>query len=422
MANRTITLPKLQQWQKDVYDAMENAKHSGNIYVVKAKRQIGKSVLASVLIIKSALESKTTNAIIEPTLNQSRRVFKQITQMLEGSNTIKNANASLLTIDFVNGSELNFKSAEQKDNLRGMTVSGLLVIDEGAFVTDDVYEIVYPWVDVHKAPILIISTPLFADGQFYKMFVSENTISFDWSTYDTSVFLSNEKLEMYRKEMTPLKFTTEYLGQFATDGSYVFQDINDALYDGDFNIIYNNINLAIDWASGNDGDYTWLSWIDEDGIVVKVDYFNNIQPSEQIERIASQINQYKPKKVTVETNSIGSVYLDFLKRKVNIPTQIIPFTTTNESKRRIIEQLSTAFQQHKIRIPRDAELIKQLQHYCVEKTKNGYTYNGIGAHDDGVMSLAMGYDLITNASGTYSISLKRKAKRYPDLHTKRGLD
>lgn len=419
MAKKEIILPKLHKWQMDVYSSIDN--NEADIYVVKAKRQIGKSLLAEILLIKFALERKSTNSIVEPTLNQARRVFKQITQMLEGSNTIKNANASLLTIDFVNGSELTFKSAEQKESLRGYTISGLLVIDEGAFIQDDIYELLYPWVDVHKAPILVISTPLFTDGQFYKLYTSNNTKSFDWSVYDTSVFLSKEKLEMYKKEMTPMKFTTEYLGEFATDGSYVFQNISDAIYNNADNIIINNnIHLSIDWANGNDGDYTWLTYMNEEGIC-KVKYMNNMNPTDQINLIANEINNIKPKKVTVETNSIGTVYLDFLRNAIKVPTQIIPFTTTNESKRRIIEQLSRAFTEKKIRIPDDKELIKQLQHYCVEKTKNGYTYNGIGAHDDGVMSLAMCYDLFENNQGTYSISLKRKKPKYETIHSRRGI-
>ena len=91
-------------------------------------------------------------------------------------------------------------------------------------------------------------------------------------------------------------------------------------------------------------------------------------------------------------NSIGRIYYENLRRKINI--NIKQFTTTNQTKRNIIEQLVTAFQTDKIGIPDDEELLRELQHFAAEKTKTGYTYNGAdGVHDDYVMALAMVYDL-----------------------------
>ena len=221
---RKIILPPLECWQRDVYTAVME-KPKGNTFVVKARRQVGKSILAEMLLITFALKRKCLSVVVEPTLNQSRRVFKQIVEMLEGSGVIRNANGSLLSIEFINRSEILFKSGEQKEALRGMTVSGILVIDEAAFIEDDVFELLFPTVDANLAPMLVISTPLFTDGIFYSLFNSPNSIVFDWSKYDTSKYLSNEKLEKYRKEMSPTKFKSEYLGEFISEGSFVFTNI-----------------------------------------------------------------------------------------------------------------------------------------------------------------------------------------------------
>lgn len=402
-----IIFPKLHKHQRDVYDAVIGDNGAGDIYVVKSKRQCGKSFLASLILIYFSLNRRdTTSLIVEPTLNQSRRVFKEITKMLEGSNIIKNANQSLLSIDFINGSEIIFKSAEQYDAIRGFSVSGILIVDEAAFIVDDVYEILFPVRDAHNAPMLVISTPLFCDGYFYRLFTSGNCKAYDWCKYDTSMFLSDEKLEQYRSTLSELKFRSEYLGQFITDGGYVFRNITKCVLNNS-SVKGEPVVCGIDWAVGNDGDDTVLSFLDANANAVDFIRLNNLSPVEQIDTIVKKLNTIQSlKKVVVEQNSIGNVYFDMLKHKYSRHSIITKFNTTNESKRRIIEQLATAFQNESVHIPNDRELINQLQHYAVEKTKTGYTYNGQGAHDDYVMSLAMGYDALT-AKNNYCVSFKR---------------
>ena len=402
-----IIFPKLHKHQRVVYDAVIGDNGAGDIYVVKSKRQCGKSFLASLILIYFSLNKRdTTSLIVEPTLNQSRRVFKEITKMLEGSNIIKNANQSLLSIDFINGSEIIFKSAEQYDAIRGYSVSGILIVDEGAFIVDDVYEILFPVRDAHNSPMLVISTPLFCDGYFYRLFTSTNSKSYDWCDYDTSMFLSDEKLEQYRNTLSELKFRSEYLGQFITDGGYVFRNITNCVL-SDSIVKGEPVVCGIDWAVGNDGDDTVLSLLDANANAVDFIRINNMSPVEQIDTIVNKLNTIQSlKKVVVEQNSIGNVYFDMLKHKYSRHSIITKFNTTNESKRRIIEQLATAFQNENIHIPNDRELINQLQHYAVEKTAKGYTYNGQGAHDDYVMSLAMAYDALT-AKSAYCVSFKK---------------
>lgn len=402
-----IIFPRLHKHQRVVYDAVINDNGAGNIYVVKSKRQCGKSFVASLILIYFSLNKKDTiSMIVEPTLNQSRRIFKDIVKMLDGSGIIKNANQSLLSIDFINGSEIIFKSAEQYDAIRGYSVSGILIVDEGAFIVDDVYEILFPVRDAHNSPMLVISTPLFCDGYFYRLFTSTNSKSYDWCDYDTSMFLSDEKLEQYRNTLSDLKFRSEYLGLFITDGGYVFRNITNCVL-SDSIVKGEPVVAGIDWAVGNDGDDTVLSLLDANANAVEFIRLNNMSPVEQISTIVNKLNTIPSlKKVVVEQNSIGNVYFDMLKHKYSRHSIITKFNTTNESKRRIIEQLATAFQNESVHIPNDRELINQLQHYAVEKTAKGYTYNGQGAHDDYVMSLAMAYDALT-AKSAYCVSFKK---------------
>jgi hypothetical protein len=389
--SKKIVLPHLENWQKDVYDAMDKSKGTRKKFVVVARRQCGKSVLAIIELIKFSLEYVGTSVLVEPTRAQSLRVMKQLCKYLDGSGVIQSINQSTLILTFVNGSEILFKSAEQRDSLRGFTVTNLLVIDEAAFIQDDIFQILYPTTDANAAPILIISTPLFCSGEFYKQFTTKNEIikTFDWSKYDTSKYLPKETLEMYRQQLTAMKFQTEYEGKFVTEGGFVFQNISNCFGETKDE---QPVVGGIDWGSGTNGDSTVLTLMTKDCKVTDIIAFNNLSPNEQVEKLASIINKLPTlKTIQVELNSIGNVFYDMLRRKVK--TRIEGFTTTNESKRKIIEQLVSAFNQGQITIPNNAELVNQLQHYAMEKTSKGYTYNGItGYHDDYVISLALAYD------------------------------
>ena len=401
-----IVFPKLELWQQDVYDSMDGAYHSGNIYVVKSKRQVGKSCLAALLLIEYALKYKCISVVVEPTQAQSRRLYKQIVDMMAKTGLVKSANSQLLTIEFTTGSEILFKSAEQKDALRGFTVSGILVIDEAAFIPNDIFEILYPTCDANNAPILVISTPLFCSGEFYELYIrgingDARVISFDWSKYDTSKYLSKEKLEYYRNTISPLKFRSEYLGEFITEGSYLFGDVTKNIRKSDGIAVY----AGIDWGSGNDGDFTVMVLMDDNGCVVDIMAMKDVQPTEQIEILSRRINSTPTLKcVCVEMNSIGRIYYDSLQKKVSV--DIRQFQTTNDSKRNIIEQLIEAFLKEYIHIPDDPELQRELQHYAVEKTKTGYTYNGAdGVNDDYVIALALAYDTYLKNMGVFNFSL-----------------
>lgn len=399
----TVTFPPLEPWQQDVHESMKNCYKTGKIFTVKARRQVGKSILCAVELITMSLEHKGTSIMIEPTLTQCRRVYLQIKNWLEGTPIIKKFNDQMLEIIFYNGSEIIFKSAEQRQRLRGFTVTNLLIIDECAFCSDEIIEICLPFCDANNAPILLVSTPMFASGLFYTFFSNPdgiNSFSFDWATYDVSKYIAPDKLEFYRKTMNSTKFTTEMLGEFLTDGAFVFRNILKCIYKP--TNVKDPIYAGIDWGSGSSGDYTVLTLMNEDRQVTEIWSTQDMDPIQQIEQIYYIIKKHPTlKNVKVEFNSIGSVYYSLLKSKCG--NLIQKFNTSNTSKREIIENLANAFLKEQVHILDDDELINELQHFAVQKLATGYTYNGIGAHDDYVISLAICYDNFNKKKGTYNI-------------------
>lgn len=395
----TLKFPKLEPWQSDVFEHIKHSYHKGQIFTVKARRQIGKTILAAIALIYYATQFPgTINHIIEPSNTNNRNVYRQMKRWLEPSGIVEKFNDSLNEIIFCNGSEIRFLSAESRDRLRGQTTTGLLVFDEMAFLNDDTIQLVMPYVDANNASMLCISTPMFKDGQYYRFFSNPDNVtsfSFDWADekYDVSKYISQAKLDYYRKTMTEFKFKTEMLGLFADSGGYVFSNIYNSIGEPDDKEI---VSCGIDWGSGTGNDFTWVTFGNKLGQVVKVIYFNDKTPTEQVHIIANEINNIPTLQyILVELNSIGRIYYDTLKTKLKNKSILHGFNTTNESKREIIEDLVTAFSSGEMLIPNISELITQLLHYAIEKTKKGYTYNAIKPyHDDACISTALMYHVV----------------------------
>lgn len=403
-------------YQNKVHTAMNDSYRSGKIFTVKAKRQCGKSFMAENELLRFSINYPgSISCIVEPTLTNSRKIFKELVKALDGTDIIKKKNESLLEIEFTNGSEILFKSAEQKDSLRGFTVSGILVIDEAAYISDEVYEILTPIADVWNAPILIISTPRFREGFFYDCFTKgldpkydKFYKSFDWALEDTSMLLDKEKLEMYRLTTSKNKFKTEYLGEFADDDGCLFNNIANCIIEKKPD--YQSLYIGIDWATGSGKDYTCITALNESGQMVFIKYFNDKTPTEQVDLLTNILTEYQGfiKIVQVEQNSIGSVFYDMLVRK-NQKIRILRFLTTNKSKADIVNKLQAALENEKIGLLKDDKLLNELRLYEASynpKTGN-VSYNApSGFNDDTVISLMLAYDSLNTNKGHYNIKIK----------------
>ena len=407
--NKTIKLPfTLFPWQKDIITGI--LKYPQDIHVAKSKRQIGKSLTCEVLLLYFAInKAGSTSICISPTLNQSRKIYKEILKGIQNLPVYQSSNSTILEINLTNGSCIKFKSGEQRDSLRGESVNGILILDEAVFIPDEVIFTTLPFVDVARAPILLTSTPKFRDGVFYEFYTKAENLedgfhSYNINEYDTSALLSQERLEMYRRSCSPQIFLTEYLGEFCDYSSSVFGNVDKLI--GSTISPSKEIVAGIDWGSGNGGDDTAITIMNDSKQIIKVFYFNDKDVMQTIDFIVSKLKEYGVKKCVCEVNSIGSTYLNILKRRVsneNIKCQIIDFLTTNDSKREIIENLQVNCINGSIQLIDDKKLLLEMVSYQMERTPSGkITYNGSpGVNDDIVISISLALHALK--SGRYNI-------------------
>lgn len=401
--------------QKAVHYALNSGYRSGKIYVVKARRQVGKSIMVEQELLRYAITYKgTVNACVCPTLSQARKMFQDIIYSIIDSGVVRKKNETLLEIDLINGSKIFFKSAEQRDSLRGYTISGLLCVDECAFISDDVfYELLLAWTNVHSAPILLTSTPKFKVGFYWSYWnigvqkTNPNVIAVDFNDFDTSALLSNDKLEEYRKLLPKGKFITEYLGEFLDSESIVFGDFKKCI-GGDIKE-YKDIFIGIDWGSGVGSDYTVMTGVNERNEQVFLVYFNNKTAVQQIEYIKSYLELYRAKVrcIVAETNGVGQPLVDSLKTSLDWIRDIRGFCTTNAEKVRMINRLQVDFEQQTIQLLDDEKQTNELSAYeCQVKSNKTITFNApIGGNDDCCMALMFAEEAreIKNKKGTYFI-------------------
>lgn len=403
-----ITFPKLTEWQQETYDWLGDPFQTGKIAVIKSPRQRGKTALCVVELITMALKhAGTASYVFEPTLGLARKVYKSVEKALGSSGLLAINNSQLLEIGLNNGSTISFRSTEQTS--RGLTVTGLLVLDEDAYLDEEVIYELLPLVNVHKAPILICSTPFVKEGHFFDMFElglsGKNPLvkTFDWSKYPvTADFLSPEQDALYKQTMTPQKYRTEILGEFLENGGLLFTGFDDCVLEEPAEA--DEFFIGIDFASGKGGDFTVLSALNSEGKQVCLERTNNLAPMAQVDWLAGIINSLasrgRIRVIQAEVNSLGVVYIDALRKQVVYP--ITEWTTSNESKRRIISQLQLAFEQKKISIMGDFTQLSEIRKYEMQinpKTKT-VTYNGAGnSHDDTIIALALAYDAYIGGGG-----------------------
>ena len=409
----TLIMPQLTDYQQRAFDFFGDGR--GKILIIKAPRQVGKTFFnISELIYSTSILKKSVSIVVEPSVFLARKVYNDITKALNGSGVIASANSTTCEINFINGSQIICRSIESMS--RGLTVSGILIIDETCFIDDESIYTLLPLINANNAGLILTSSPFTAEGYFYNMYIKgmegndPNIKSFDWSKEEgIKQFLTEEKKALYKSVMSKNKYTTEILGEFLTNDGLLFTNISACI--GDAVPTEKTAYIGIDFATGSDGDYTVLTAINGKGQVFKQVAVNDLTPTKQVDWLVGIIENIKKgytiRTILAEKNSIGAVYIDYMRKsllKSNLTVQ--EFITTNDSKRRIIEQLQTAFEQAAITIPNDPVLINELKRFqaTVNPTTKVVRYEGKNCHDDRTMSLAFAYEAYLRRLGNFTIS------------------
>ena len=385
----------LTKKQKEVYELY----HSKDIreIVMNFSRQSGKTTMAEILLIETLVKSKTNCAYISPSYSQGKKVFREITQLLGQTQLIAKKNSTDLTISLINGSFLQFFTAQSPTAIRGQTISGLLVIDEAAYLPETTPDgqllwsmVIQPITKAKKPKILFISTPNGKQGLFYDKYLeglnSDTVKTVECNIYeDTTV--SKEDIELLRQTTPPLAWQQEFECKFLDSALTVFEGYEKQFIDYQ-NVTFDKVWYGVDFSSvGEDetvvtktnGKYVWQK-------VIKGTLDSKYR------QIADIINNEKNLVMCyLEENSIGSPMANEVKKLVKNKSRVLEYITTNENKAENVGNLQLAIAQNDIFFNKeDTELYKQMGvfTYKISKQTRRISYAAKEPyHDDRVMSL-----------------------------------
>ena len=400
---------KLISWQNDLVREFLTLKKDERL-VIKKCRQVGCSfTFAQILFYVAINRPRSTSIYITTTNSAARKFFTDMGEFCKESSLVS-MNGSLLEMTFWNGSIIYFKSSESQ--LRGISCKrgGIMVVDECAFLKSDIWTSILPFTTVSKANTLIASTPWTKRGMYYTFY--ERALSgdpgyhlIDTRDYDLSYFISEEQREEYRKILSPQAFRTEIDGEFMDSTSGVF---------GDYQSIYvepedkDPVWCGIDFSVSVGGDDTVLTGFNKSKQQCLLYYDNSIaDPVQRAEKLADIINSYPSiKKVICETNSMGSTFISIMRRKLKRPNILEEFTTTNSTKKDIIENLVSLIGQKEITLLDDPKQDYEFAIFQLVELKNGnYSYAADtkvqNSKDDIVMATAFAAKCFSGSSGTY---------------------
>lgn len=405
---------KLTPSQQIIYDAANDKEHK---YVMaNLSRQQGKTTVVTLLCIQWLSQPNQEIIYFTPTFKLAKRIFGNIAKMLPKTFAVK-VNASDLYLESITGSKLSFHSGEAAQAVRGSNCTKL-VIDEAAYIKEEIdgqnfyYNIVLPLTKVHCDKIVMISTPRSTFGFFYDLCMQalsgerKDMIYIKRTIYEDAL-ITPEEIEELKRGYPPMAWKAEFECLFLADALSVFPDY-DKCFDIDEYKRTSKCWIGIDPSSVGE-DNTILTVVNELNQIKQYKIDGSLD--EKYDKIAHLINVYAPIATYMESNSIGEVMADQVKKKLTRKGNFYTFSTTNESKKDYISLIAVDIANGTIHFERDNKLLySELGTFTYKLTKTGnITYAAQEPfHDDTVTSLGIALqckeDFKTNAQNGFVLS------------------
>lgn len=369
--------------------------------VASVGRQWGKSFLGMNILLKWILEDNGSIGMwVAPIFAQSKKVFEELSNSLAGSGLTKAINKSELTISFINGSIIYFRSAERENNLRGYT-NTYLVVDEAGYIKDNVWnEVLRATVLVKGKKVLFLSTPK-GRNWFYNLALrgdSEDYIqykTFRGSSFD-SPFITEQELLEAKMSLPDNIYRQEILAEFLDGGGEVFSNLNINCSLAQYPPKDANERYYAGLDIGRANDYTVLTILNAKGDVVRIYRERQNSWNMIVSEVVKNLREFNAR-CNIEINGIGDPIYEQIKKQYS---NVEPFVTSNDSKQNIIEELILTMNENKIKLPTqdlNTDLYKELSVFTYEyspKTRRVKYGSPTGFHDDMVMSLALANDCL----------------------------
>jgi len=366
-----ITLFKPHIGQRKVIDGFADSEHKFGI--VATGRQYGKSLLGQNLLLYWLLGKKNQkSAWVSPIYSQGKKVFEEL---LSASNPIiASSNKADLTIKFINGSTLQFLSAERYDSIRGFSFN-YVVIDEAAFIKEEALtEAILPTMTAIGRKCLIISTPK-SKNWFYNYYLRGTTSNNDYISFK-GISTDNPHVDQafileQQKSLPTAIYRQEYLAEFSEASNDVFRGLDAVCILNTFSNEGRNRRHYVGIDTGFNDDYTVCAIFEESGRCKEILRFNGTSFEAAGKTIVDTLRKYNVAGGFCEVNSIGQALFELVKP---YQRKIKPFVTTQDSKTKGVRALMHDIEEGVIELPSKdlmPEVYNELSAYTYRVSSNG---------------------------------------------------
>jgi len=187
-------------------------------------RQAGKTQVAAALALATALrEPGSLTLVLSPSLRQSQESFRRVLSLYRTLQTpVPTQAESALRLELSNASRI-VSLPGTESTVRGYSVVRLLVVDEAARVSDDLYYSIRPMLAVSGGRLLALSTPFGKRGWFHHEFSEGEGWERVVITAEQCPRISKSFLEEEKRSLPPLWFASEYMCEFVDTIDQVFR-------------------------------------------------------------------------------------------------------------------------------------------------------------------------------------------------------
>lgn len=212
----------LDLWQRKLVEAPP-----GKQVIALTARQRGKTEAASIAIAHEMIFGTpgSTSLFLCPTQRQSQEGVRRTRKhLVKGGAKLKSDNTFSLEVE--NGSRALALPGSSDEGIRGLSINGILCLDEAARISDDLYEAVRPMLIRYSgiARLFLLSTAWSQEGFFYKVW-TEGTDD-DWIKIRADIYdsphMTPDDIARERKAMGETAFHREMECEFGQTNSSFF--------------------------------------------------------------------------------------------------------------------------------------------------------------------------------------------------------
>ena len=389
-----VALPALHDDQARVYATLRTAR----VAVLVAGRRWGKTHLLVRLAVERALKHAAHVGYFAPTYKHLLPAWEQMTTVL--TPPLATINRAERTVNILTGGRIECWSLDTSDTVARGRGYDLVIVDEASIVPQlrRVWEQnLLPTLAGRNGQAVLAGTPK-GLNDFAALAQTAKHHS-GWQlirrrTADNPL-LSPSDLTILRATMSERAAAQEFDAVFLSDGGAVFRNVTACLVDGTKRSTEPAV-IGVDW--GRYHDATAIIAVDPvTRHIVAHERLTGVPFERQLATLRHVWQQTGCGPIIAEANALG---LPLVERLANAGLPVQALTMTAARKGQLIDALAMAIEQAAIAIPRDATwLIDELLLLTMSRSSSGIVryHAPDGAHDDGVIALALAWSGINDA-------------------------